>query len=131
MTCLNHETQSFQKELAEKIDKTQVELKAMKTTLDTRTENFQETLEDIRDDFITDLALIDLAAKATRKEALAQQRIMEEKTEANKRDFQAQLEEAKAVVEQGNRPAACASATRPPIFNGSISLPYSGASSRP
>jgi hypothetical protein len=50
---------------------TQVELKAMKTALNTRTEKFQETLADIRADFITDLAVVNLGAKATRKEALA------------------------------------------------------------
>lgn len=51
----------------------------MKTTLNMRTENFQEALETIKSDFITDLAVVDLRAKATRKEALAQQRNMEEK----------------------------------------------------
>jgi hypothetical protein len=39
----------------------------MKTTLDTRTQNFQETLEDIRADFIPHLAMVNLGAKATRK----------------------------------------------------------------
>jgi exonuclease VII large subunit len=32
MTCVDHKTQGLHKELSEKIDKTQVELKTMKTT---------------------------------------------------------------------------------------------------
>jgi hypothetical protein len=39
----------------------------MKTTLDTRTENIQKTLETNRADFITDLAVVDRGAKTTRK----------------------------------------------------------------
>jgi hypothetical protein len=83
------------------LDETRVELQELKTSLDTRTENFQETLETIRVDFITDLALVDPGAKRTRKDALA---LMEEKIEANKREFQAQVEEVKVVAERGSRP---------------------------
>lgn len=66
-----------------------------------RTENFQENLETMAY-FITDLAVVDLVAKATRKEALAQQRNMEEKLKP-KREIQFQLKEVKAVAERGSR----------------------------
>lgn len=59
----------------------------MKTTLNMRTENFHQTLETIRADFITDLPVVDLGAKATRKEALAQQRNMEEKLKPTNAKF--------------------------------------------
>jgi hypothetical protein len=81
----------------------------------------QKTLEDIRAGFITDLAVVDLGVQSTRKVALAQQCIMEKKTEANKREFQAQLEEVKAVAERESRPAVCASTAQPPTFNGNTS----------
>jgi Skp family chaperone for outer membrane proteins len=71
MTCVDHKKQGLRK-LIEK-------LQAMKTSFDTRAENFQEALEAIRADFVTDLAVVDLGAEATRKEPLAQQRSMEER----------------------------------------------------
>jgi hypothetical protein len=86
------------------LDETQVALQKLKTSLDTRTENFQEALETIGVDLITDLAAVIPEAKRTRKDALAQQRIMEEKIEANKLEFQAQLEDVKAVAERRSRP---------------------------
>jgi hypothetical protein len=46
---------------------------------------------------------------------------MEEKLEANKRKFQSQLEEVKAVKERRSRPAAFASTAQPPTFNGNTS----------
>jgi uncharacterized damage-inducible protein DinB len=63
MTCINHEIQRLRKELTE----TQVELQELKMSFDTRTENFQKTIETIRADLITDLAVVDLGAKTTRK----------------------------------------------------------------
>jgi hypothetical protein len=86
-----------------------------------RTENFQETLEAIRADFITDFSMVDLAVKATRIETVAHQRNMEAKTEANRREFQSQLEGVKAVADQGSRPAACVSMAQPPKFDETIS----------
>jgi hypothetical protein len=62
--------------------------------------------------------LINLGAKATRKEALVQ---LEEKTEAIKREFQAQLEEIKAIAERGSTATACANTAQPPTFNRNIS----------
>jgi hypothetical protein len=98
-----------------------VELQATKTYLDTRTGNFQETLEIIGPDFFTDLAVLDLGAKATRKKTLAQQRHTEGKTGANKLEFQTQWEEVKAVAERGSSPAACACAAQPSTFNSNTS----------
>jgi hypothetical protein len=49
--------------------------------------------------------VVDLGGKATRKDALEQQRIMEERIKAKRREFQAQLEEFKAVAEQGSSSA--------------------------
>jgi hypothetical protein len=90
-------------------------------SLDTQAKKLQEILENIRTDFITDLTMVDLGAKATRKEGLKQQRIVEEKVEANKREFRAQLEEVNAVAERASRPAACTSTAQPPTFNGNTS----------
>jgi hypothetical protein len=42
---------------------------------------------------------------------------MEEKTEANKCEFQAQLEEVKAIAKWGSRPAVCVSAAQPQTCN--------------
>jgi hypothetical protein len=94
MTCVDHKKQGLRKELTAK-------LQAMKTTVDTRTENFRETLETV----VTDLAVVDLGAKATREEAQAQQRNVEEETEANTLEFRSQLEEVKAVAERRSGPA--------------------------
>jgi hypothetical protein len=40
---------------------------------------------------------------------------------ANKQRFQSQLEEVKAVAEQGNRPRVSANTAQPPTFNGNTS----------
>jgi hypothetical protein len=46
-------------------------------SLDTRTKSFQDTLETIKSDFRTDLNLLHIEARATRTEALTNQRNME------------------------------------------------------
>jgi hypothetical protein len=73
-----------------------------------------ETLETIRADFITDLVVVDLGAKATRKEDLAQKRKMEEKIEAYTREFRSQLEGVKAVAERGSKQPAQAQLSQQP-----------------
>jgi hypothetical protein len=117
MTHVNHETEDHQKKLTERSEKTQVKLQAVGACLDTQARKFQ----DIRADFITNLAMVDLGVEASNRETLTQQRIMEEKIEANKCEFRAQLEEVKAVAERGSRPAVCASAAQPPAFNRNMS----------
>jgi hypothetical protein len=89
--------------LTERIESTQVELQAVAVSLDTQARKLQENLEDIMADFITNIAMVDLGAKGTIRETLAQQFIMEENIEANKRELQVQLAEDKAVAERGNR----------------------------
>jgi translation initiation factor 2 alpha subunit (eIF-2alpha) len=79
MTSVNRETKEIQKRLTERIENTQVELQAAEVSVDTQARKLQENLEDIRADFITNLAMDDLGANVTIRETLAQQRIAEEK----------------------------------------------------
>jgi hypothetical protein len=66
------------KELTETIEKTQMELQTVEVSLDTQARNHQENLEVIKAYLTTDLTMVDIAVKSTRKEALAQQHILEE-----------------------------------------------------
>jgi hypothetical protein len=50
MTRVNHETQSLQKELREKLEKTQVELQTVEVSLDPQTRKFREDIAIIRSD---------------------------------------------------------------------------------
>jgi hypothetical protein len=50
--------QSLRKELNEKVDEMQVDLQAIKASLDMRTKNFQESLVDTRKDLHEELSLM-------------------------------------------------------------------------
>jgi hypothetical protein len=75
MTCINLEKQNLHKQLTEKIEKAQVELQAVEVSLDTQAKKLQENLEVIT----TDLTMVDIEVKTTRKEALEQQTYHERK----------------------------------------------------
>jgi hypothetical protein len=81
------------KELTEKIDETQVNLLAVKTSLDTRTKSLQETLADTK---------IDLHEEAwtMKAEIRINQERMEAKIEATRCKFQTQLKEVEAGAER-------------------------------
>jgi hypothetical protein len=66
MTCINLEKQILHKELTEKIEKAHVELQAVEVILDTKAKKLQENLEVIS----TDLTMVDIEVKISRKEAL-------------------------------------------------------------
>jgi hypothetical protein len=114
MTCINLEKQNLHKELTEKIEKAHVELQAVEVSLDTRAKKLQENLKVIS----TDLTMVDIEVKTTRKEALEQQRLMKEKIEADMREFRARLEEVGGTAQRGGTPAVGASTVQPPTFNG-------------
>jgi hypothetical protein len=75
----------------------------------------------MRTDFLANVTMVNLGAGPINRETLTQQRSMEEKMETDKREFQAQLVEAKAIAERGSRPATCAIAAQPPTFDGTTS----------
>jgi hypothetical protein len=100
LSCVDQKTQGLCKELIEKIDKIQVDLQAVKTSLNTRTKGFQVAISTTKADLITDLNLFHIEAQATRTEALAYQRNMEAKTEATRCEFQPQLEGVEGGAEQ-------------------------------
>jgi hypothetical protein len=79
-----------------------VELQAVEVSLDIQARKLHQNLVDIRADLITNLAMVDLGAKATTRETLKQQHIMEE---------------VKAIAEGRSRPAVCERAAQPPKFN--------------
>jgi hypothetical protein len=114
MTNTSRETHNFQTELTERIEKTQVELQAVELSLDPQAKKLQENLEVIS----TDLTMADIEVKTSREEALEQQRVIKEKTEANMRKFQAQLEEVRTTAQRRSTPAVGASTVQPLTFNG-------------
>jgi hypothetical protein len=114
MECVDYKTQ----EITERIEKALVELQAVDVSLDTRTRKIEQNLEHIRADFFTNLW-----AKPINRETLAQQRSMEEKIESNKREFQAQLEEAKAIAQSGLRDRSPATNIRRDYILGRVPAP--------
>jgi hypothetical protein len=101
LSCVDHKTQGLRKELIQRIDKTQVDLQAVKTSLNTWTKGFQQAITTTKVDLITELNLFHTEAQATRTQALTHQCNMEAKTEATRREFQSQLE---AGAEGGRGP---------------------------
>jgi hypothetical protein len=97
--------QRIQTEVTGKIEKARLELQAVELSLDKQTKKFRE-----------DLTNVDVEVKATRKEALVQQRLVNEKIEAEMREFRARLEEVGAVPQQGSIPALGASTIQPPTY---------------
>jgi hypothetical protein len=66
----------------------QVDLQAVKMSLDTRTKSLQETLATTKSNFRTELNLLHIEAQATRAEALTHHRKMEAKIEATQCKFE-------------------------------------------
>jgi molecular chaperone GrpE (heat shock protein) len=106
LSYVDQKTQGLSKELIEKIDKIQVDLQAVKTSLNTRTKGFQEAITTTKADLITDLNLFHIEAQATRTEAVAHQRNMEAKPEAIRREIQSQFGGFEAGAERGRGPGA-------------------------
>jgi hypothetical protein len=71
----------------ENIDESQVDLQAVKPSLETGEKSFQETLATTKSDFRTELNLVHIEARVTRIEALTHQRNMEAKIEATRCKF--------------------------------------------
>jgi hypothetical protein len=65
VTRVNHETRSLQKELSEKIDKTQVELQAAEVSLGAQARKPQEDLATIRSNHLRHYNLIHIKVQAT------------------------------------------------------------------
>jgi hypothetical protein len=97
----------IQTEVTERVEKARVELQAVELSLDMRAKRFQE-----------DLTMVDSEVKATRKEALEQQRLMNEKIEADMQEFRARLEEVGAASQRGGTLSLGASTVQPPTFDG-------------
>jgi hypothetical protein len=83
MTMNQAKTEGKLKELTETIEKTQMVLQTVELSFDTQARNLQENLEVIKADLTTDLTMVGIEVKTTRKEALTQQHIREHKIEAN------------------------------------------------
>jgi hypothetical protein len=84
-------------------------LETVKASLDTRTKFLVKSISDTGKGLHEELGL-KLQVEAQTTKAL---------TEANRREFQSQLEEIEAMVERGSRPAAIAA--QPPTFDGTTS----------
>jgi hypothetical protein len=76
----------------------------------------QENLGVIKADLTTNLTMVGIEVKPSRKEALTQQRILDETTEANKRHFQAR-QVVEARTERRSTRTVGVSAVQPPKFN--------------
>jgi hypothetical protein len=109
MTHVNHVTQSLQKEMIEGTENTQVDSETVKTSLDTRTKFLVESISDIRKGVHEELSLMFQVEAQTTKALI----------DANRREFQSQLEEIEAKAERGSKPAAIAA--QPPRFVGTTS----------
>jgi hypothetical protein len=73
-----------------------MEPQTVEVSLYTEARKLQENLEVIEAELTTDPTMVGIEVKTTRKEALTQQVVIEEKIEGNKRDFQARLEVVEA-----------------------------------
>jgi hypothetical protein len=58
LSCVDQETQGLRKELTENIDETQVDLQAIRISVDMRTKSLLETITDIREHFHGELGLM-------------------------------------------------------------------------
>jgi hypothetical protein len=92
LSYFDQKTQNLRMELTETIEKTQMELQTVEVSLDKRTRDVKEKIASITEDITS-----------------------------NKRKFQSQLEEIKAVAERGSRPTVGMNAAQPPTFNGNTS----------
>jgi chromosome segregation ATPase len=104
--CVDQRTQGL-KELNKKIDEMQVDLHAVKTSLDTWTKSLQETLADTRKDLHGELSFM------FQVEAQALKTLIE----ATQCEFQMQLKEVKAQVRHGRGTGTGAGASKPPKYN--------------
>jgi hypothetical protein len=111
---VNHWTQSLQKELTEKIDKTQVELQEVEVSLSAQERKLQDDLATIRSDHLRDYDLTHVMIQATFNGTRSA-------IEATKREFQARLEVVEARAKQGRGPGVCANAAQLPTFDGTTS----------
>jgi hypothetical protein len=58
LSCVDQKKQGFRKELVEKIDETQVDLQAIRTSVDTQTKSLLKTITDIRQRLYEKLGLM-------------------------------------------------------------------------
>jgi hypothetical protein len=111
LSCIEHMTHCLRKEMTEKTDETQVNLRAEKESLDTRTKILQETLTDTKNDFHEE-------ARKMKAEIRINQERMEVNIEVTRRNFQTQLKDAEAGTERGIATRNAAGSVRPPKFDG-------------
>jgi hypothetical protein len=109
VSCPGQKTQGLGQEATE----TQVHIRA---SHEARTRSFQKTLGTTKSDFRTKLE-----ARATGTEALTDQRNIEAKTEATRRELQSQLEAVVTRAEREGEPGACARTAQRPTFDGNTS----------
>jgi RNase adaptor protein for sRNA GlmZ degradation len=76
LSCVDQKAQGLHKELAEKIDETQVDLQAIRTSVDMRTRSLLETITDTREHLHEELQV--------------ETQIMKALTEATRCEFQTQ-----------------------------------------
>jgi hypothetical protein len=104
-------------ELTETNEITQMVLQMVEVSFDTKARKLQENLEVIKADLTTNLTMVSIEVKTTRKEALTQQRNLEETTDANERDFQARLDVVEARTGRRRTRTVGVSPVQPPTFN--------------
>jgi hypothetical protein len=103
LSCVDQKAQGLRKGLTKKTDETQVDLQAVKTTLETRMKNLQETLVDTRNDIHEELGLmLQVEAQRMKAEIRINQERAEAKAEAIRREFQTQVKEVEAGKEKRN-----------------------------
>jgi hypothetical protein len=114
MTCINHKTQSFHKELSERIKITQVELWTVEVSLDTQARKLQKDLATIRYNHLRDYNLTHIKAQAMRNKTCSE-------IEATRCKFQSKLEVVEARAERGRGPEVSTSPAQAPTFDGTTS----------
>jgi hypothetical protein len=114
LSCVNQETQGLRWELTKKIDETQVDFQAVKTSLYMWMKSLQETLADTRNDLHKQLSLmLQVKAQTMKAEIRINQERMETEIVATCLNFQTQLK----AVEDGKGTGTGVSTAKPSKFD--------------
>jgi hypothetical protein len=130
MTDQNAKQNQMKEEMLERLEakiesnqvKTDQKLEEMSEEILSIRSEFEKTIAETKDDLENQIESFKNNTRSIRERIFLSEHSMEEMMETNKREFQAQLEEVRAVAERGSRPTgACASAAQPPKFDGTTS----------
>jgi hypothetical protein len=107
LSCVDKKTLGLCKELTEKIDKTQVDLQAIRTVIDTWTKSLLDTITDTREHLHEELGLI----------IQGEAQMMKTLIDTTWRGLKAKIPEVEAQVECGRGTGTGAGTVKPPTFD--------------